>query len=87
MNKKNYECYIHKVTKTFAQLGFKGEDIYRMAKALKELKNRLDNPTIDEEHRLEILEFLQKNIVTDDKYFMDIKEFFKELERLVEYDY
>ena len=55
-------------------------------KALKELKNRLDNPTIDEEHRLEILEFLQKNIVTDDKYFMDIKEFFKELERLVKYD-
>lgn len=55
-------------------------------KALKELKDRLDNPTIDEEHRLEILEFLQKNIVTDDKYFMDIKEFFKELERLVKYD-
>ena len=39
MNKKNYECYIHKVTKTFAQLGFKGEDFYRMAKALKELNN------------------------------------------------
>jgi hypothetical protein len=56
-------------------------------KALKELKNRLDNPTIDEEHRLEILLFLQKNIVSDDKYIMDIKEFFKELERLVEYDY
>ena len=55
-------------------------------KALKELKDRLDNPTIDEEQRLEILEFLQKNIVTDDKYFMDIKEFFKELERLVKYD-
>ena len=55
-------------------------------KALKELKDRLDNPTIDEEHRLEILEFLQKNIVTDDKYFMDIKELFKELERLVKYD-
>jgi hypothetical protein len=56
-------------------------------KALKELKNRLDNPTIDEEHRLDILVFLQKNIVSDDKYIMDIKEFFKELERLVEYDY
>mgnify|MGYP003141549630 CR=1 FL=1 len=56
-------------------------------KALKELKNRLDNPTIDEEHRLKILLFLQKNIVSDDKYIMDIKEFFKELERLVEYDY
>ena len=55
-------------------------------KALKELKNRLDNPTIDEEHRLEILLFLQKNIVSDDKYIMDIKEFFKELERLVKYD-
>ena len=55
-------------------------------KALKELKDRLDNPTIDEEHRLDILVFLQKNIVSDDKYIMDIKEFFKELERLVKYD-
>ncbi len=47
-------------------------------KALKELKNRFDNPTIDEEPRLGIVLLLQKQIVSDDKYIMDIKEFFKE---------
>ena len=45
--------------------------------ALKELKSRVANPLVDEEHRLEIIMFLKK-VIVDDKYFIDFEQFFKD---------
>ena len=58
--------------------------IMETADAFKILKKRVDDPRVDEGHRMEILELFHTTISND--RILDIEEYFKELRRLVEYE-